>query len=63
MRNQYGAEVVSVGTFYFDKFADIALDSKLTYTNEFGDATTYDPLTIGIKRMLSGRAVLTEVNV
>jgi hypothetical protein len=63
VRNQYGAEVVSVGTFYFDKLADIGLDAKLTYTNELGDATTYDPLTIGVKRMLSGRAILTEVGV
>lgn len=63
VRNQHGAEVVSVGTFYFDKFADIDLDAKFTYTNELGDETTYDPLTIGIKRMLSGRAILTEVNV
>lgn len=63
VRNQYGAEVVSVGTFYFDKLADIALDAKLTYTNELGDATTYDPLTIGVKRMLSGRPILTEVDV
>lgn len=63
VRNQYGAEAVSVGTFYFDKLADIGLDAKLTYINEFGDETTYDPLTIGVKRMLSGRPILTEVDV
>lgn len=63
VRNQYGAEVISVGTFYFDGLADIALDAKLTYTNEISAETTYTPLAISVKRALNGKPLITEVNV
>lgn len=56
-------EVVSVGTFYFDKLADIGLDASLTYTNELLAETTYTPLAISVKRALNGKPLLTEVDV
>jgi hypothetical protein len=63
VRNQYGDEVVSVGTFYFDKLADISLSDTFTYTNELAAETTYTPLAISVKRALNGKPLLTEVNV
>ncbi|MNC25355.1 hypothetical protein D3C75_734420 [compost metagenome] len=63
VRNQHGAEVVSVGTFYFDKLAEISLDDRLTYTNELLAETTYTPLAISVKRALNGKPLITEVDV
>ncbi|CAH1194615.1 hypothetical protein PAECIP111892_01766 [Paenibacillus auburnensis] len=63
VRNQYGAEVVSVGTFYFDKLADISLNDSLTYTNELSAETTYTPIAISVKRALNGKPLITEVDV
>lgn len=63
VRNQYGAEVVSVGTFIFDKLADIGLSDLLTYTNELDAETTYTPLAISVKRALNGKPLITEVDV
>jgi hypothetical protein len=63
VRNQHGAEVVSVGTFYFDKLADISLDDRLTYTNELLAEITYTPLAISVKRALNGKPLITEVDV
>lgn len=63
VRNQRGEEVVSVGTFYFDKLAGVGINDVLTYTNELGVETTYDPLAIAPIRDFGGRAILTEVSV
>lgn len=63
VRNQYGQEAVSVGTFYFDKLAGISLSDTFTYTNELLAETTYTPIAISVKRALNGRPLLTEVNV
>lgn len=63
VRNQYGAEVVSVGTFYFDKLPGISLSDIFTYTNELSAETTYTPIAISVKRALNGKPLLTEVDV
>ncbi|MEJ9160876.1 hypothetical protein [Paenibacillus graminis] len=63
VRNQHGEEVVSSGAFLFDKLAAITLSDKLTFTNELGTETTYDPITIAVIRDFSGRPILTEVSV
>lgn len=63
VRNRYGQEVASIGTFYFDKLTPIKLSDKITYVNENEDSNTYDPISIGVKRSLGGKPLLTEVNV
>lgn len=63
VRNQHGEEVVSTGAFLFDKLAVIGISDRLTFTNELGTVTTYDPITISVIRDFSGRPILTEVNV
>lgn len=63
VRNQRGEEVVSSGAFLFDKLAAITISDKLTFTNELGAETTYDPITIAVIRDFSGRPILTEVSV
>lgn len=63
VRNRNGEEVVSVGAFLFDRLADISINDLLTFTNELGTETTYDPLTISVIRDFSGRPILTEVSV
>lgn len=57
------AEVVSSAQFYFDKLVDVKLTDKFEYTNELGVTRTYSPLTIEIKRHISGKPILTAVNV
>lgn len=63
VRNQRGEEVVSVGTFFFDRLTDIKFSDNLTYTNELGTETTYTPIAISVRRALNGKPVLTEVDV
>lgn len=63
VRNQRGEEVVSVGTFYFDRLADIKFGDRLLFTNELGTESTYTPIAISVKRALNGKPALTEVNV
>lgn len=63
VRNQRGEEVVSSGAFLFDKLAAISISDKLTFTNELGTVTTYDPITIAVIRDFTGRPILTEVSV
>lgn len=56
-------EVVSVAQFYFDKLALIKHGDTIEYTNESGVIYRYTPISIEIKRSLSGKPVLTVVNV
>lgn len=63
VRNQRGDEVVSVGTFLFDRLADIEIGDTLTYTNELDAETTYTPIAISVKRAINGKPLLTEVDV
>lgn len=63
VRNQQGDEVVSVGTFFFDRIVDIGFGDKLTYTNELDAVTSYEPIAISVKRWINGKPVLMEVDV
>lgn len=63
VRNQRGEEVVSVGTFFFDRLVDIGLSDRLTYTNELGVETSYTPISVSVRRWINGKPVLTEVDV
>jgi hypothetical protein len=62
-QNTTASEVVSTADIYFDKLADILLTDTLEYTNELGITRTYTPLTIEIKRSISGQPILTVVSV
>jgi len=62
-RSQHGQEVVSVGSFLFPKLADISVNDKLTFRNENGVETTYTPISISVKRGLSGEPLLTKIHV
>ncbi|MEK3776851.1 hypothetical protein MHB85_20320 [Paenibacillus sp. FSL K6-4396] len=50
-------------TILLDKLPDITYDDTITYTNELGVTIARKPVAIKPRRMLSGRPVLTEVNV
>ncbi|WP_159081883.1 hypothetical protein [Paenibacillus sp. CAA11] len=63
VRNQRGEEVVSNGSFLFNKLVSVGFDDKLTFTNELGTVTTYKPLSIGVIRDIVGKPLLTEVDV
>lgn len=63
VRNQRGQEVLSVGTFFFNKLAEVNFGDTLTYTNELETETTYTPIAISVKRELNGKPLLTEVDV
>jgi hypothetical protein len=63
VQGETASEVVSTADIYFDKLADIQLTDSLEYTNELGITRTYTPLTIEIKRSISGKPVLTVVSV
>lgn len=63
VRDRNGAEVASVGTFYFDKIPRISINDLFTFTNENNDELTYTPIAIAVKRAINGKPILTEVNV
>lgn len=63
VRNVHGDEVVSVGTFIFDRLYSVSLADTFTYTDENNRTTTYTPLAISVKRALSGKPIITEVSV
>ncbi|MCR8843083.1 hypothetical protein NQ117_05275 [Paenibacillus sp. SC116] len=63
VRNSQGTEVVSVGTFYFDKLPSISINDRFTFTNEIGTVMSYTPIAISVKRALNGKPLLMEVNV
>lgn len=56
-------EVVSSAQIYLDKIADVALTDQFEYTNELGITQTWAPITIEIKRDISGKPMLTIVYV
>lgn len=61
--NQAGEEAVASLRVTLDKLADISYDDTLTYTNENGVTVSRRPLSIEIKRGISGKPILTEVSV
>ncbi|UNL92767.1 hypothetical protein CPY53_03980 [Paenibacillus polymyxa] len=61
--NQFGDETVSSMTILIDKLADVSYDDEITYTNELGVTIKRKPIAIQPKRGLSGKALITEVNV
>lgn len=63
VRNQRGDEVVSVGTFFFDRLAGVYPGDLLTYTDEMQRTVKYTVLARSVKRMYGGKPVLTEVSV
>lgn len=63
VRDRHGAEVVSIGTFYFDRLPRISINDLFTFTNENDDELMYTPITITVKRALNGKPLLTEVSV
>ena len=62
-QNTTSSEVVSTADIYFDKLADVLLTDTLEYTNELGITRKLPPLTIEIKRSISGKPILTVVSV
>lgn len=56
-------EVVSQAQIYFDKFADIQLTDEIEYTDESGQVRTYYPINVERIRNISGKVILTVVNV
>ncbi len=56
-------EVIGVGSFIFDKFADIRMSDELLYTDESGVERTFLPLNVERVRGLNGKAMLTKVTV
>lgn len=63
VKNNLGKEAVSSMTILIDKLPDISYDDTITFVNELGVTIKRKPIAIQPKRMLSGRAVITEVNV
>ncbi|OME86920.1 hypothetical protein BK120_08330 [Paenibacillus sp. FSL A5-0031] len=59
--NKLGEEAVAKLRITLDKLADISYDDVITYTNELDVTVTKKPLSIVPKRMLNGRAIVTEV--
>lgn len=59
--NDLGKEAVAKLRITLDKLADISYDDVITYTNELDVTVTKKPLSIEPKRMLNGRAIVTEV--
>ncbi|WP_127506925.1 hypothetical protein [Paenibacillus humicus] len=58
-----GEEAVTSLRITLHKLADISYDDTITFTDELGATIERKPLSIAPKRMLSGRAILTEVYV
>lgn len=44
-----------------DQLADIRYTDEISFTNELGETITKRPKEISVKRMLSGKPVMTEV--
>ncbi|MEV5028505.1 hypothetical protein [Paenibacillus sp. LPE1-1-1.1] len=59
--NSIGEEAVTSLRITLDKLADISYDDVITYTNELDVTVARKPLKIEPKRMLNGRAIVTEV--
>lgn len=58
-----GEEALTCLRILLDKLADVSYDDTITFEDEFGATIARRPLTIGPKRMLNGKAILTEVYV
>lgn len=58
-----GREAVASLRITLDKLADITYDDTITYTNENGVTVERKPLSIDVKRGISGKPILTEVYV
>lgn len=63
VRNIHGQEVASAAQIYFDKLADITLSDSIAYEDENGLTRKYAPISIEVKRSISGAPLLTVVNV
>ncbi|NHN31133.1 hypothetical protein [Paenibacillus agricola] len=59
--NKTAEEAVATLRIILDKLADVSYDDVITYTNELDVTVARKPLKIEIKRMLSGKAIVTEV--
>jgi hypothetical protein len=55
------ATVTTKGKYQFDKLADIRYTDTLIYVNELGQEVTGSPKQINVKRLPSGKPMLTEV--
>ncbi|WP_046214782.1 hypothetical protein [Paenibacillus wulumuqiensis] len=62
VKNQFGEEAVSSLTLLFDKMPDIRYDDVISFTNELGETIRLKPIAIQPRRHLSGRVLITEVN-
>ncbi|EMT54717.1 hypothetical protein I532_03895 [Brevibacillus borstelensis AK1] len=56
-------EVVSVGSFIFDKHPHLGYYDKLTYIDDNGNTLEYRPLNIAVKPWLNGKSLITVVDV
>jgi hypothetical protein len=63
VQTQTGEEAVASLRITLDKLADVSYDDVITYTNELDVTVERKPLRIEVKRMLSGKPILTEVYV
>ncbi|QNK54562.1 hypothetical protein [Paenibacillus sp. PAMC21692] len=61
--DEHGREVVSSAQIFFDKFPDITAAHTFRYTDESEIERSYDVASIGRKRWLNGKAILTVVYV
>ncbi|WP_245415719.1 hypothetical protein [Alteribacter populi] len=56
-----GSTQVAQARILLDKLADIRYTDEISFTNELGQTITRKPKEINVKRMLSGKPVLTEI--
>jgi len=59
----HGQEVTASARIYFDKYPNLSPGARIEYTDEHGNARTYEPINGGPKRMLSSKPILTVVYV
>lgn len=52
---------VAEAKLLFDKLADIRYNDEISFTNELGVTITRKPMSINVKRMITGKPILTEV--
>lgn len=58
-----GREAVTSLHITLDKLAEVTYDDTITFTNENGVTVERKPLSITVKRGISGKPILTEVYV
>ena len=54
-------EAKAVARLIFDKLAPIGYSDTLSFTNELGETIEKKPKEINVKRLVSGKPILTEV--